>query len=68
MMRSPRLVAIGSCRRDDPERLSPQTVVRFDRETFEQVRALAIRDGVSFSEKVRQLVEWGLETAAEPRP
>lgn len=35
--------------------------ILFDADTFNEVRDLALRSGVSFSEKVRQLVEWGLE-------
>ena len=35
--------------------------IGFDDETFSDVRALALADGVSFAEKIRQLVEWGLE-------
>lgn len=38
-----------------------QIAIRFDPDTFAQVEAAAIKDGVSFAEKVRQLVEWGLE-------
>jgi hypothetical protein len=38
-----------------------QIAIRFDPETFAQIEALAVRDRVSFAEKVRQLVEWGLE-------
>lgn len=39
----------------------------YDAETFDQVRALALRQGTSASEQVRQLVEFGLETLAEQR-
>jgi hypothetical protein len=35
----------------------------FDAETFHQVRDLAAKEGTSFAEQVRQLVEWGLEAA-----
>jgi len=35
--------------------------IGFDDETSEQVRELAVADRVSFAEKIRQLVEWGLE-------
>lgn len=38
-----------------------QTVCSFDHETFATVRALAIKNGTSFAEQVRLLVEWGLE-------
>ena len=38
-----------------------QHVCRFDDETFDAVRAKALRDGTSLSEAIRQLVEWGLE-------
>lgn len=39
----------------------------FDDETFGQVRELAIAQGTSCSEQIRQLVEFGLETLAEQR-
>jgi hypothetical protein len=38
-----------------------QTVIGFDHETFATVRALAVKNGTSFAEQVRLLVEWGLE-------
>jgi hypothetical protein len=41
-----------------------QHVVRFDDQTFEQVRAKALRDRSSLSEAIRQLVEFGLEAEA----
>lgn len=41
--------------------------IGIDDETGDQVRALAIADGVSFTEKVRQLVEWGLEAVPEKK-
>ena len=46
-----------------PERV--QIVIAFDPETFAQVRARALRDGTSFAEQVRVLVEWGLIDADE---
>ncbi|WKA31587.1 hypothetical protein [Bradyrhizobium roseum] len=39
--------------------------IGFDDETADQVRALAAADRVSFAEKARQLVEWGLEAVKE---
>lgn len=36
-------------------------VVRLDDETFAEVRDLAVKNGTSFAEQVRTLVEWGLE-------
>jgi hypothetical protein len=45
--------------------------IGFDDDTFSDVRALALADGVSFAEKIRQLVEWGLEAVqgdAKHRP
>lgn len=39
----------------------------FDDETFGQVRELALEQGTSCSEQVRQLVEFGLETLAESK-
>lgn len=53
--------ALGACRPDDQQRLTPQIVVRFDRETFDQIRGRAVAQHTSFAEQVRQLVEWGLE-------
>lgn len=38
-----------------------KSVVLFDHETHETIRALAIKNGTGFSEQVRLLVEWGLE-------
>jgi hypothetical protein len=35
--------------------------IGFDDETGDQVRKLASAERVSFAEKIRQLVEWGLE-------
>ncbi len=40
-----------------------QSVVAFDIETFDQIRARAVSEGTSFAEQVRLLVEWGLEAA-----
>lgn len=40
-------------------------VTGFDPETFDQVRDLAKKSGVSFSEKVRELVEFGLNDIEE---
>lgn len=52
-------------RRREPGRGSAPAVRRFsigfDDETAADVRALASADGVSFAEKTRQLVEWGIE-------
>lgn len=38
-----------------------QHVCRFDDETFDQIRDMAVRDKVSLSEAIRLLVELGLE-------
>lgn len=35
--------------------------VKFDRETFGTITDLAVADGVSRSQKIRELIEWGLE-------
>jgi hypothetical protein len=43
-----------------------QHVCRFDNEMFDAVRDMATRDGVSMSEAIRTLVEWGLEAEATP--
>lgn len=39
----------------------------FDPETFELIRAGAVREQTSVSERVRTLVEWGLEAEQEIR-
>lgn len=36
------------------------TACRFDEKTHEKIRKLAAKDNVSFAEKVREIVEWGL--------
>jgi hypothetical protein len=38
-------------------------VVTFDDETFAEIRARAVKAGTSVAEQIRQLVEFGLETA-----
>jgi hypothetical protein len=38
--------------------------VQFDHDTFNQLRNRAIAEKTSFSEQVRLLVEWGLESVA----
>lgn len=48
------------CRRRDAKNVL-QAVVRFDPDTFEQIRQRAIAEKTSFAEQVRRLVEWGLE-------
>src|SRR5260370_42047385 len=50
---------IGNCRRDDPQRLHPQIVARFDRETFDEIAAFAECKGWSFNSALRLLVECG---------
>jgi len=40
-----------------------QHVCRFEQETFDALRAMAVRDGISLSEAIRIAVEWGLESA-----
>lgn len=45
-----------------------QTIVRMDAETFEEIRERAVREKTSFSEQVRLLLEWGLETAGGHEP
>lgn len=37
-----------------------RTVVAFDPETHESIRSRAIKEGTSFAEQVRVLIEWGL--------
>ncbi len=41
--------------------------VELDDETFAEVRAGAIREGISLGARIRELVEWGLETERETR-
>ncbi len=43
------------------------STIHLDPEVFAEVRERAIREGTSFGEQVRLLVEWGLEQAEEPR-
>ena len=38
-----------------------KVTIGIDSETFQQARALAIKEGVCMSEKLRELIEWGLE-------
>jgi hypothetical protein len=57
-----RPVAAGAIDRRDPTRRA--IAVTFDGDTFDAIRARAIREGTSFGEQVRTLVEWGLEAAA----
>lgn len=54
-----RPVARGAKRPSQPG--TSQCVVRLDDETFGQIRERAIREGTSFAEQIRLLVEWGLE-------
>lgn len=50
----------------DPRRPDyKQIVVRMDHETFDDLRARAIRERTSLSEQVRTMIEWGLESARE---
>lgn len=44
-----------------------RSTIAFDDETHEQIRARAEQAGVSFSEKARELVEWGLEAEQKAR-
>src|SRR5690242_14867119 len=61
VMSWPQRIAVGCCKPDDLARERPQIVIRFDRETFDQVAATAARNGISFNEQVLTFVEWGLE-------
>lgn len=40
-----------------------QVIIRLDDDTFDEVRARAVKEGTSFGEQVRLLVTWGLEDA-----
>jgi len=53
--------AVGAFSRKDKNRDHPQIVIRFDRETFDQIAAIAKRNQWSFAGVTRLLVEWGLE-------
>jgi hypothetical protein len=55
------LIAVGCCKPDDVARERPQIVLRFDRETFDQVARRAANNGHSFNEECLLLIEWGLE-------
>lgn len=55
--------ARGCKRRSDVA--TTQIVCRFDDDTFAEIQARATAQGTSFNEQVRQLVEWGLESARE---
>jgi hypothetical protein len=46
---------------------SRRYTIGFDDDTLSQVRALAAAERVSFAEKIRQLVEFGLETVENER-
>lgn len=43
----------------------PRFVVRFDEDTYAEVKAIALKRSESFAHVVRMLVEWGLETYEE---
>jgi hypothetical protein len=45
-----------------------QHVCRFDDETFDQIHAMAVAEGISLSEAIRQLVEFGLEADSTQPP
>jgi hypothetical protein len=55
------LRALGSHDKRDTERIYPQIVIRFDRETFDQVAAAALKKQISFAEQVRLYCVWGIE-------
>ncbi len=42
-----------------------QIVCAFDHDTFDAIRARAVREGTSFAEQVRLLCEWGLEAGKD---
>jgi acylphosphatase len=44
---------------------SVRIVASFDEETFAEVRALAVKEGTSFAEQIRQLVEEALLERAD---
>lgn len=58
MTRTP---AVGCHDARDTMRERPQIVIRFDRDTFDEIRARAVKEQTSFSEQVRKLIVWGLE-------
>lgn len=51
--------ALGYCHRSAAVK---RTATSWDDETFQQIRKLAVRAGISFSAQTRELVEIGLET------
>lgn len=59
--RNRRKAAAGCHEKKDKQRIWPQIVIRFDRETFDQVATIAARERISFAEQARRLVEIGLE-------
>jgi len=56
--RRQKIPGMGSIHRASDTR---RIVVSFDKETFGQVRELAVKAGTSFAEQARLLVEFGLE-------
>lgn len=59
----PRPQAFGSIDPRAPE--YRQLVVRFDHETFDQIRDRAVAENTSVGEQVRLLVTWGLESVED---
>jgi hypothetical protein len=59
--RRPHRVAVGVSSPKRPHAI--QAVVSFDEETFRAIRERAIAGHVSFAQQVRELVEWGMESA-----
>lgn len=59
------MVAVGCFGKRDKNKEHPQIVIRFDVETFEQIRTRAVANRTSFSKQVRELIEIGLETVSE---
>jgi hypothetical protein len=52
--------------RRDPADSPVQLTVAFDRETYDEIISLARSDGCSRVQKIRDLVEWGLEAGVQP--
>lgn len=59
--------AVGSRRKSPGRELREQKriVIAFDDATFDQIRSLALQKKTSFSQQVRELVEFGLLDLAD---
>jgi hypothetical protein len=53
-------MARAAYRERDAAACMVSVVIRLDEDTHEEIRARAKKEGTSFAEQVRLLVEWGL--------